>query len=225
VFVEPASADPEALARKRAVNPAMRTPPPIEWVVDPDGHVRDFKLEGVTLYHKLRNHFSAIIYNSFVTHIPFHFIRQAYLRFFGATIGKDTSIMRGTTVFDIPYLVIGNNTAIGFRCLLDARAGIAIGNHVTIASDTHIIGGGHDVNHPDFLPVPDPVVIDDYAWITSRSMILPSLIGRGAVVAAHSVVNRDVPPLAIVGGVPAKVIGQRNPDALQYNGKFKPPFF
>ena len=42
-------------------------------------------------------------------------------------------------------------------------------------------------------------------------MILPSLLGRGAVVAAHAVVNKEMPPLAIAGGVPAKVIGQRNP--------------
>ena len=225
MFVEPASADPEALARKWAVNPAMQIPPPIEWVIGPDGHVRDYKLEGVGLRHKLRNHFAAVFFNRVVTYIPFHFIRQAYLRLFGASIGKNSSIFCGTTVFDIPYLVIGNNTAIGFRCLLDARAGIAIGDHVTIASDTHIIGGGHDVNHPDFLPVPDPVVIDDYVWISSRAMILPSLIGRGAVVAAHALVNRDIAPLDIVGGVPAKVIGKRNPDALQYDGKFKPPFY
>jgi acetyltransferase-like isoleucine patch superfamily enzyme len=56
-------------------------------------------------------------------------------------------------------------------------------------------------------------------------MVLPSLIGRGAVVAAHSVVNKEVPPFAIVGGVPAKVIGERNKDALQYSGKYKLPFF
>ena len=93
-----------------------------------------------------------------------------------------------------------------------------------IASDTHMIAGGHDINHPDFPPAPnppDPIVIDDYVWIGSRAMILPSLIGRGAVVAAHAVVKKEVPPLAIVGGVPAKVIGQRNPDALQYSGKFR----
>ena len=91
-----------------------------------------------------------------------------------------------------------------------------------------MIAGGHDINHPDFPPAPnppDPIVIDDYVWIGSRAMILPSLLGRGAVVAAHAVVNKEVPPLAIVGGVPAKVIGQRNPDALQYSGKFRVPLF
>jgi len=66
-------------------------------------------------------------------------------------------------------------------------------------------------------------VIEDYVWIASRAMILQAHIHRGAIVAAHAVVNRDVAELDIVGGVPAKVVGKRNPDALKYSGKFKPP--
>ncbi len=142
---------------------------------------------------------------------------------FGATIGKNSSIMRGTTMLDIEFLTIGDGTAIGFRCMLDARAGLYIGNNVTIASDVQIIGGGHDVNHPDFLPMPIPTVIEDYVWIASRAMVLPSHIGRGAVVAAQAVVNKDVEELSIVGGVPAKVIGKRDPDALKYTNARRPP--
>jgi acetyltransferase-like isoleucine patch superfamily enzyme len=113
---------------------------------------------------------------------------------------------------------------VGARCLLDARAGLYIGNNVTIASDVHILGGGHDVNHPDFLPIPIPTVIEDYVWIASRAMVLPCLIRRGAVVGAHALVNKDVGELQVVGGNPAKVIGTRNADALQYSAKFRPPF-
>jgi acetyltransferase-like isoleucine patch superfamily enzyme len=96
---------------------------------------------------------------------------------------------------------------------------------VTIASDVHFIGGGHDINHPDFLPVPIPTVVQDYVWIASRAMVLPSLIHRGAVVAAHAVVNKDVDELAIVGGVPAKVIGKRPADALGYTNNHRPLFY
>ena len=80
------------------------------------------------------------------------------------------------------------------------------------------------INHPDFLPVPIPTVIEDYVWIASRAMILPSLIHRGAVVAAQALVNKDIGELEIVGGVPAKVIGKRNPDALKYSGRHRPLF-
>src|SRR6476620_4549968 len=228
MFVEPQASDPEVIARKRAVNPKVRIPPRMEWVLDDDGHIVNYKLAGETTFHRVRDVYAAWLFNNFVTYIPIHFVRQAYLRLFGAKIGKDTAINRGTSVWSIPYLVIGDRVSIGFRCLLDARAGIAIGNYVVIASDTHIIAGGHDINHPNFVPAPnppDPIVIDDHVWIATRSMILPCLIGRGAVVAAQSMVNKEVPPFAIVGGMPAKVIGERNRDALQYCAKYKIPFF
>jgi len=53
---------------------------------------------------------------------PFLPSDRAYLRLFGATIGKGTAINRGTTVWDIEYLTIGNRTSVGFRCLLIAVA-------------------------------------------------------------------------------------------------------
>jgi acetyltransferase-like isoleucine patch superfamily enzyme len=228
MFVEPQASDPEVIARKIAVNPNVRIPPRMEWVTDDDGNILDYKLAGETLFKRILHVYAALFYNSIVTHIPFHFIRLGYLRLFGATIGKGSAINRGTSVWSIPYIVIGDRVAIGFRCLLDARAGIAIGDDVVIASDTHIIAGGHDVNHPNFVPAPnppDPIVIDDHVWVGSRVTILPCLIGRGAVVAVHAVVNKEVPPFAIVGGVPAKVVGERNRDALQYSGKYRVPFF
>lgn len=55
-----------------------------------------------------------------------------------------------------------------------------------------------------------PVVIEEDCWIGSHAIILKGVrVGAGAVVAAGAVVTRDVPPLAIVGGVPARVIGSR----------------
>jgi acetyltransferase-like isoleucine patch superfamily enzyme len=228
MFVEPLASDPEMIARKREVNPNVRIPPRMEWVTDDDGNILDYKLEGETFLKRVLHLYLALFYNSILTHVPFHFIRLGFLRLCGAKIGKGSAINRGTSVWSIPYIVIGDRVSIGFRCLLDARAGIAIGNDVVIASDTHIIAGGHDINHPNFVPAPnppDPIVIDDHVWIGTRAMVLPCLLGKGAVVAAHTVVNKEVPPLGIVGGVPGKLIGQRNPDALQYSGKYKIPFF
>jgi acetyltransferase-like isoleucine patch superfamily enzyme len=83
----------------------------------------------------------------------------------------------------------------------------------------------HDPQSPAFATTGGPVVIEDYAWVSCRTVILPNVrIGRGAVVAAGAVVTRDVPDYAIVGGVPAKVIGERSRD-LNYELSWYQPFF
>ena len=222
---EPAASDPADVARKMAAAPTLKLPPEPEWEVGEDGRVTHYKMQSMGVRRKARNRIGELLFNMFITHIPSHTIRQGFLRLFGATIGEWSTIMRGTTILDIEFLTIGNGTTIGFRCLLDARAGLWIGDNVTIASDVHFIGGGHDINHPDFLPVPIPTVVQDYVWIASRAMVLPSLIGRGAVVAAHAVVNKDVADLDIVGGVPAKVIGKRPAESLGYTNNHRPLFY
>jgi acetyltransferase-like isoleucine patch superfamily enzyme len=225
MFREPASADPADVARKLAAAPALRLPPKPEMVLDENNRVTAYKMQGMGLIPKAKNRIGELLFNLVVTYIPSHAVRQGFLRLCGTKIGKHTVILRGTTILDPAYLTIGDGVSIGFRCMLDARAGIYIGNQVTMASDVQIIGGGHDVNHPDFLPVPIPTVICDYVWIASRAMVLPSLVGRGAVVAAQALVTKDVDELNIVGGVPAKVIGKRDPDALQYTSTRRPPPF
>jgi acetyltransferase-like isoleucine patch superfamily enzyme len=224
VKVEPAIADPEDVARKRAAAPTLKMPPPPTWAIGPNGRIVDYKPQPLGFRRKARNRISELLYNEIVTRIPSHTIRQGYLRMFGATIGKHSAIMRGTTVLEIEFLTVGNCTTIGTRCLLDARAGLWIGNNVTIASDVHFLAGGHDINHPVFPSVPIPTVIEDYVWIASRAMVLPTLIRRGAVVAAQAVVTKDVGECEVVGGNPAKVIAKRNPDALQYSASYRPLF-
>ncbi|WP_370630610.1 DapH/DapD/GlmU-related protein [Mucilaginibacter sp. 21P] len=79
----------------------------------------------------------------------------------------------------------------------------------------------HDYNSPDFAQAGAPVVIEDYAWVCSRAIILPGVtIGRGAVVAAGAVVTRDVAPYTVVGGTPAKKIADRNPDLVYNLGEY-----
>lgn len=163
-----------------------------------------------------------VFYNSVGTYIPFHTVRLGLLRMWGAKIGKDCSILRGTTVLDPDKLVIGDECSIGFRCLLDARGGLTIGNRVVIASDTHFIAGHHLVNSPDFDFVLAPIVVEDYVWLASRVTVLCDVtIGYGAVAAACALVRKDVDPMAIVAGVPAKVVGKREAE-LNYSPVFRP---
>ena len=88
---------------------------------------------------------------------------------------------------------------------------IIIGKNVNIGSDVKIYTLQHDYNDECFRVVGGPVIIEDYSWISVRAIILPNVkIGEGAVVAAGAVVTKDVKPYTIVGGIPAKYIGERN---------------
>ena len=110
---------------------------------------------------------------------------------------------------------VGRRFSINSGAVIDGRGGITIGDNVMIGPHAAIYSSGHDMSQPD-LPmagcdhVMSPVVIEDDVWIGAHVCIPGGVrIGRGAVVAAGAVVAKDVEPRTIVGGVPARVIGQR----------------
>jgi acetyltransferase-like isoleucine patch superfamily enzyme len=226
MWKEPQKADPADIARKLEVAPDLTIVPGpiIELSADGESLVA-YKMQDISLRRKVRNRVATLLYNMLITYIPSHTVRLGFLRLAGAKIGKGSSIMRTTTILDPEFLRIGTNSTIGMRCMIDARASVWIGDNVTLASDVHVVGGGHDINQPDFLPIPGiPTVICDYVWIASRAMTLPCILNRGAVVAAHSLVTKDVGECEVVGGVPAKVIGKRDPEALKYSASYRPLF-
>lgn len=142
--------------------------------------------------------------------VPFHFVRKLIFRLAGVKIGKNSYLHMWTRFFYPPGISIGEGTIIGDHCFLDGRATLTIGNHVDIASQVLIYNSEHDVHSEHFDPIEAPVEIGDYVFIGPRAVILPGVkIGKGAVVAAGAVVTEDVKAYDIVGGVPAKTIGER----------------
>lgn len=186
------------------------------------------------------------IYLSTLTgYIPSHMIRLFLYRYmFGVQIGRDSSIHWRAQFNNPSGVVIGNNTIIGNDAFLDGRhkreakqgegkigsylkqlAGtgkrsLTIGNNVSIAGEVRIYTMEHDIDSPEFAETGEPVTIEDYAVIGTRVTILPGVtIGKGAVVATGAVVTKSVAPYAVVGGVPATFIRERNKN-LTYRLKF-----
>jgi len=151
--------------------------------------------------------------NDILPHIPFWCIRRWYLRLWGARIGKGSFIMKKNYLLNPNRLSMGNYSHINRGCTIDARGNITIGNNVSISHGVYIITGSHDHQARNFIGRFMPISIDDYAWIGVGAVVLQGVhIGKGAVICAGAVVTKDVGDYEIVGGVPAKHIGERRRD-------------
>jgi len=152
-----------------------------------------------------------------VGHVPFHSFRKLIYRLSGIKIGKGSTIHMWANFFQPKNIVIGSDTIIGNNAFFDGREKLVIGDHVDIASEVMIYNSEHDVSADDFKAREEEVVIDDYVFIGPRAIILPGVkIGRGAVIGAGAVVTKNVADYSIVGGIPAKVIGERKNKNLNY---------
>lgn len=147
-------------------------------------------------------------------------IRPWVLKRCGLSIGTGTFIRNGLQIESLfDPIQIGAHTFINRNVTLDAVAPIRIGNYCEIGMSVSLITGTHILEsrlNESRRPMGDskPIIVEDYAWICANAVILGGVtIGRGSVIAAGSVVTRDVPPFTLVGGVPAKIIKQLNQDS------------
>jgi putative colanic acid biosynthesis acetyltransferase WcaF len=151
--------------------------------------------------------------NTFVNKIPFADIRMDLYRRAGIKVDATSNIMMHAWVLQARDITIGPNCIIGPFTTLDGRGGLTIGRNVNIAGEVLTIGGHHVVDSETAEGIVGKVVIEDNAWVAMRATILPGItVGEGAYVAAAALVNRDVEPYTLVGGVPAKKIRDRSRD-------------
>jgi acetyltransferase-like isoleucine patch superfamily enzyme len=148
--------------------------------------------------------------------LPSNRLRCLLWRCLGAGIGRRTSLHRNCRLYRPSHVRVGDHCVILRDVLLDGRTGVEISDNVNISEGVLIFSLQHDMSSPTFEASGGPVRINDHVFIGARAIILPGVtIGRGAVVGAGAVVTKDVAPLRIVGGVPAREIGTR-PDVLTY---------
>lgn len=114
-----------------------------------------------------------------------------------------------------PQIIIGDNCNFGQHNHITSINYIKIGNGVLTGSWVTITDNSHGKTNLEYLDIPPSdrnlyskgkVIIDDNVWIGDKATILPGVhIGKGSIIAANTVVTKDVPAYSIVAGIPGKI--------------------
>jgi acetyltransferase-like isoleucine patch superfamily enzyme len=129
----------------------------------------------------------------------------------GVKITEPVRLGAGLEIPQLPENVtIGEGSKLTGHTTIISWKPVTIGRNVIFNDEVCLLAGSHDPDSPHFGGASKPITIGDFAWLPMRIMVLPGVdIGYAAVVGTGSVVVKDVPDYAIVGGSPAKIIGQR----------------
>jgi acetyltransferase-like isoleucine patch superfamily enzyme len=125
-----------------------------------------------------------------------------HVRLNGSTVRLEFACFRGAR------LTVGDGTFINYGTNVSAVEGVSIGNHCAIGQYSIVMDCDyHAVDDLDSRGNAKAITIEDDVWLGARTIVLKgSRIGRGAVVAANSVVRGEIPPFALAAGSPARVV-------------------
>lgn len=142
-------------------------------------------------------------------------LRYILLKSIVKKCGDNVTIMTNVFLLSPENLMIGNNVSVHPFSYIDATGGITIGDDVSIAHSCTILSTSHNYSRSD-IPIKNQgvstkeTIIKKNNWIGCKVTILFGVkVGTGNVIAANSLVNKDVKNNVIVGGVPAKLLGKR----------------
>ena len=162
-----------------------------------------------------------------VGYIPSHAIRKfLYKTVYRMELGRNSVIHYGLEARNPWNIKIGEGTIIGDHAIMDARYGIIIGSNVNLSSGVWIWTLQHDFNALDFgvAGQGNCVIIDDRAWISSRTSILPGChILEGCVVACGAILTKSTNcKFGVYGGIPATYVCQRNNEInYEFSGRHR----
>jgi acetyltransferase-like isoleucine patch superfamily enzyme len=181
--------------------------------------------ERVTLRSRLKGSLKSFLVISFETVMQLVFLlpryplcnalKSSFLKWNGARIGQRVIYYPGVWITPGRGLVVGDDVVFALGVLVGTPGGVTIGDRTLIGFGAKIISGNHRmpegrarIHRAGY--VREPIVIGQDVWIGANAVVLPGIaIGDGAVVAAGSIVTKDVAPYTIVGGNPARVIKER----------------
>ena len=147
------------------------------------------------------------------------YARQGLYPFFLKKCGKGLRLGLRVKMQRPGSITIGHNVEINYGVWAAAsnreNGDITIGNNVLIGPYTILHSGNHNFKDPNILIKNQGyafgnIIIEDDVWIAARCTILSGVhIGEGSVIAAGSVITKDIPPYSVVAGVPGKIISKR----------------
>ena len=186
----------------------------ISWISDL------FEDERATNRQSFRKNLSDFLTNLFLEYLPHapvaNKLKSGLMSLRGARIGNRVKLLQGIWIDRFNSLTIGDDVSIAKDVLILATGGVEIGDRSMVGPGSKLISAGH-VIPKDRRPMRfsgaflKKVTIEKDVWIGAQVIVLPGVkVGEGAIVAAGAVVTKDVPPFAVVGGVPARVLRMRD---------------
>lgn len=139
-----------------------------------------------------------------------HGWRSFLLRCFGARVGKGVHVYPRVKIWAPWNIELKDQCGIANGTTLYSQGPISIGRRAVISQDSYICTGTHDYTLKGQPLITSPIIIEDYVWVAAGVFVNPGvIIHEGAVIAARSVVTKDMPSWMICGGHPCKVIKER----------------
>jgi putative colanic acid biosynthesis acetyltransferase WcaF len=141
---------------------------------------------------------------------PLHGWRSAWLRLFGAKVGRSVHVYGKARIWAPWNLVLEDFAAVGDDANLYSMATITIRAHAIVSQGAHLCAGTHDYEDPAFQLYSLPITIGERAWVCTEAFIGPGVeIGAGAVIGARSVVTKNMPEWMVCAGSPCKPLKPR----------------
>jgi len=136
--------------------------------------------------------------------------RRFWLRLFGAKVGKLSGIRPTTRIVHPWLLTLEDYAMLGDGVTVYNLGAVTIGEHSVVSQNAHLCAGTHDYTKADLPLIRSTITIGRGVWVCADAFVGPGVtIGDNTVVAARSVVVKDIEPGVVVAGNPARVIKQR----------------